>query len=199
MPKILTSYEDLILWILAVPGKLKKKYEPIIGRTRLVKTIFLFEKEVKPLFFKNKLTDEQVDEFEPLHFGPFDSKIYNAINFLCRYRLIKIKRISHNENAPEEEILEFEWDQDRVQIETLEEFDGRVERFEISDLGKRYIEGSDSDRLSNNQIELLTKLKERVNSISLKILLQYVYKNYPETITRSIIKEEILNGGKQAK
>jgi hypothetical protein len=190
--KCISSYEDLLLWLLYVPGKSGKFCEGISGRTRLVKTVFLYEKEVSPLINSKELTSETVDNFEALHFGPFDSKVYAAINFLAGFGMIRILKSVAAEKSFEEEVVEFEDDFGGIEITALEEFDGKLEKFSITDRGVKFLKSKLAGDLKDTQVSLLKKLKERVNSIPLNTLLSYVYKNYPEMTVNSVIVDDVL-------
>jgi len=184
------SYEDLILWLLYVEGK-NAPFEGISGRTRLVKMIFIFEKEVKKLFSKKNLNFSEVDEFEPLHYGPFNSRIYKALDFLKSLKFISVKERTNTNPVYEENVYHNE-DAGLIQTEIDGRFNALEETFLITQLGKDFVEANQAGILSENQIELLTKLKSKINSMSLKSLLHYVYKNYPEQIGNSVIKEQVL-------
>ena len=50
--------KDLLLCFLYSPGQTNDINEPIVGRTKLTKMMYLFEKEIYPKFFNDTLSRE---------------------------------------------------------------------------------------------------------------------------------------------
>jgi uncharacterized protein YwgA len=181
----LTS-KDLLLSLLYCPGLNGEKNEPIIGRTRLTKMIFLFEKELKNHFFKDIYTQEF--DFEPYNFGPYSRELFDDLKFFLAIGLIKTKETSIPISSAEKNEYEYSLD-DGLTNEDTEEFD--IENYELkyflSDNGIKYIEDNVWKLLSNKQRESLINFKIKINTISLDSLLRYVYNNYKDYAEKSVI------------
>jgi hypothetical protein len=59
MPAKINNRRDVLLLLLYSPGKRGAINEPIVGRTRLVKMLFLFSKEGLPQYRKGTEINEQ--------------------------------------------------------------------------------------------------------------------------------------------
>ena len=69
------SSKDLLLLFLYAKGRTGKSCEPIVGKTRLVKMAFLFQKEILHKFNLDAQIDESaMPEFKGHNFGPFSAK-----------------------------------------------------------------------------------------------------------------------------
>lgn len=190
--KVTLNGKDLIMLLLYVPGFRSQKLESISGRTRITKIIFLFEKEVWPRFkFNEVITQEDLPDFRPYHFGPFSSDVFSDIEFLKNLKLLKIT-IEQSEQPSEEEALEYKWWLEEVDVTEEEPGDYQTERFELTPLGVSFVEQRLLPRLKPEQYLALAELKARCNGISLKTLLRYVYSKYEETTTNSKIRDEIM-------
>jgi len=78
----INNRKDILLLLLYSPGVSKSYNEPIEGKTRLVKMLFLFKTEVLPHFRRGtKITEENFYEFFPWDFGPFSAQVYDDIAF----------------------------------------------------------------------------------------------------------------------
>ena len=78
---------DLLLLLLLADGN-KGKNEPIEGKTRLQKQLFLAQK---------KLQDHKIEmpySFRPYHYGPYCKEIYSDINLLEKEGIIKEEEIT---------------------------------------------------------------------------------------------------------
>ena len=99
--------KDILLLLLLSPGISSEFNEPIIGRTRLVKMLYLFQMEYLDKFKKaNNLTNKlnQFYEFKPWKFGPFSQEVYEDINFFTLRNFISAQK---KETAIEESATEF--------------------------------------------------------------------------------------------
>ena len=77
---------DILLLLLHAPGPTKKINEPIIGKTRLQKELFLAQKQ---------LCDEKVKRpypFMPYKIGPYSRELYNDIAWLVFRGLVEERR-----------------------------------------------------------------------------------------------------------
>lgn len=78
---------DILLMLLHAPGPTGRINEPIRGRTRLQKELFLAQKQ---------LSDEGVRRpygFRPYIYGPYSRELYNDIEWLKSREIIREKRI----------------------------------------------------------------------------------------------------------
>ena len=72
--------KDLLLAFLFSPGIQESINEPIVGRTKLTKMMFLFEKQIYPKFFKDEISIS-LPNFEPYYFGPFSRELFEDLAF----------------------------------------------------------------------------------------------------------------------
>ena len=81
MDKVVSS-KDFLMLLLYAKGH-KKQFEPIRGRTRIMKMVFLFDKEVRKKFNLDKVIPNNVlPDFTPYDYGPFSSKVFDDLEFL---------------------------------------------------------------------------------------------------------------------
>ena len=187
--------KDILLLLLLSPGISSEFNEPIIGRTRLVKMLYLFQMEYLDKFKKaNNLTNKlnQFYEFKPWKFGPFSQEVYEDINFFTLRNFISAQK---KETAIEESATEFfNWQttlgDDSIQDGTSQD-EYVDEEFRLTPKGRAFAEKL-YNLLNTNQKKLLEDLKSYANSSQLRALLFYVYSNYPEYTDKSIIKDEVL-------
>ncbi len=170
---------DLLLVLLYTGGKRSDINEEIVGNTRIVKLIFLLEEETS---LKKYLSDFTYDAY---NYGPFSSELFDSLQALINARLV---------NALSNELESYLDEADRFQIErqTNTEADSpkTIMRYSLSAdgliVGKALF-----DSLSIDEQTEINDLKTRFNSISLRKLLQYVYRKYPTYTTESLIKDSI--------
>lgn len=186
---MINNRKDILLLLLYSPGIAKVENEPINGRTRLTKMIFLFQKEWFKLFKKNiHLQDEEFYNFFPWNFGPFSKEVYEDINFFY------LRKFISKSNSDEDTSLEAasEWSE---WISTTEELESSTEyteeTFSLDEKGLKFTKKM-YDSLSGDQRNLLEKFKAETQKLSLRALLKYVYSKYPEYTTKSKIKDSIL-------
>jgi hypothetical protein len=167
---------------------------PIIGRTRLMKMLFLYDKEISKGFYQNQKVNFG---FKSYNYGPFSRKVYEAIDFLESRGIIDVK-FSNSvdesdftlENLINSSDEESEKDDNDIQEESI-----GVEQFEITKLGKSFMENQSKFfawvNLNENQKEILKKFKSQMVSAKLKDILRYVYQKYPEFADKSIIRQTL--------
>lgn len=185
MGKINNS-KDLLMVLLAAKGKKNQKWEPITGRTRLMKMIFLFEKEIRKKFNEEIISEKELPDFKPYDYGPFSAKVYEDLEFLINMGFIDVVSSGTDEMLPDEMEEYAYWqtisdDEDRV----------FVERFSLSELGQKYV--NKKINLSSHQWDILAEFKNRCVVASLSSLLKYIYSRYPKYITKSKIRDQVLN------
>lgn len=178
----------LILLLLYVDGP-SRPAEPIPGKTRLMKTVFLFEREVRPHFWSEQPI---VFPFEAYDFGPYSDGVFDAAAALEALEMISTSPLS----AEQELEADAEMPDDRLREieEGPEARDGGGDSedvvYSITDRGKAFIDQKvrPSYGITEAQWDALRRLKRRVLTASLRQLLRYVYSRYPELTEKSKIK-----------
>jgi len=188
----LKNSKDLIMLLLHVPGATGEENEPIAGQTRLMKMIFLFDKEIRPRFGKDAFEDMAFPEFEAYDYGPYAPKVYSDLEWLVNMGFVSAEDRNLSEVADEER-KEFDYwtatgsADDELDLSRL----GR--RFRLTELGARFVgKMLPTWEFSVDQLKTLQEFKSRCVSASLKALLHYTYTRYPETTTKSKIRKEVL-------
>jgi uncharacterized protein YwgA len=191
MPK-LNNRKDILLLLLYSPGKTEKFNEPIVGKTRLIKMLFLFKKEVLQHFCRGtEISAENFYEFFPWSFGPFSSQVYDDLMFFILRGFIE-PSVAHQESLPESEEEWEKWLDESGTSEIPQEIDPyEEETFALTDTGIKFTKQI-YDSLSQSQQNLLKEFKARLSAAPLRAILRYVYKTYPKEIANSTIKEEVL-------
>ena len=79
--KNLLTGADYSLLLFYVKGKTPDILEPIEGRTRITKMMFLFQMEwLKKIEFKKNLDIDQLQFFEAYNYGPFSSDVHDELD-----------------------------------------------------------------------------------------------------------------------
>jgi uncharacterized protein YwgA len=93
------SKPELIAILLYAPGKTGNIGEPIVGRTRLMKLVFLLLKE-------GGLAEdvERATTFKPYKYGPFDPEVFDSIEALKELNIVEEK--VEPQSKIEDEMLE---------------------------------------------------------------------------------------------
>lgn len=185
---------DVLLILLYSPGKAGSINEPISGKTRLVKMLFLFKKEALPHFREGtQITNDNFYEFFPWDFGPFSSQVYDDLTFFL------LRDFITNSETDEESLPESaeEWDhwlESGAQTCDIEadSCEYREEEFSLTPIGLKWVEHNLWACLSDSQKELLRQFKTKLTKTPLRAILKYVYKQYPEMTRESKIKDQIL-------
>jgi len=201
--KKINNRKDILLLLLYAAGASGNYNEPIVGRTRLIKMLFLFKKEALEHFKKGtEISEETFYDFFAWDFGPFSAEAYNDLTFFTLRNFIKSKK-TDDDVLPEE--LE-EWGNyveasgvcdlsasDYGEEDYLpSEQEYVAEEFFLTDKGKQFVEQNLWAILNDAQKELLNKFKAKLCSISLRALLRYVYTTYENMTDKSKIKGDIL-------
>jgi hypothetical protein len=178
-PDSALEIDDAIVLLLGAPARV----QPLVGRlqgiTRLEKLIFLMERETSA---KRWLTEEA--DFDPYNFGPFSSKVYQAVDMLGAAQII-------SDSGANSDSTDETWEQANV-IGEARGSDPYVTRdFELTERGWRYYQAL-LKRLPDGALEELTEFKNRFASLPLRQLVRYVYQRYEEFTSRSLIKDDIL-------
>ncbi len=193
MTKIVSS-KDFLMQLLFAKGHMGEQGESIRGRTRLMKMVFLFDKELKKKFNLNKVIDrDAIPKFEPYDFGPFSSKVFSDLDFLIELGFVATN-ITGNEEVFLEEAIEYEyWHSGSEMTEDSIGDDYREEEFSLTELGLQFVESGEAGKLTKEQQKALDEFKARCTRTPLRALLRYVYKKYPKMTTESKIRNEILS------
>jgi uncharacterized protein YwgA len=193
--KRIDNRKDVLLLLLYSPGKGKSVNEPIVGRTRLVKMLFLFKMEAMAHFRKGtEINDENFYEFFPWNFGPFSSQVYDDLTFFILRGFIEENPDSQEESLPESAEEWRHWLESGVEsgAEDSEVTEYREEEFKLTDEGARWVLENLWPSLSDAQQQLLRQFKAKLAGAPLRALLKYVYTQYPNMTSQSKIKDEIL-------
>lgn len=152
------------------------------GITRLEKLIFLLERETAAQSWLSEDAD-----FRPYNFGPFSSKVYQAVDMLAAAQII-------DDSGTNAKTQEDSWERDNVIGAISPESNPYVTRdFKLTDRGWRYYTVL-LEQLPNGAIDELEDFKTRFAALPLRQLVRYVYQRYEDFTTRSVIRDEILGG-----
>lgn len=185
MGKLNLRSKDVLLLLLYAPTD-KPQAQNIIGRTRLIKLMFLFQKEIF-VKFKNDDTSLSEAKFEAWNFGPWSKDVYDDVEFLKNIGFISVTE--SGQEATYDEAAENDLWQSQLSDDQVEEF--VQQEFSLEELGKEFTK-TKWDQLSDNQKSVMIAFKEKFNTVALYALLQYVYTRYPGSTAKSIIKDKVL-------
>ena len=195
--------KDILLLILYAKGTSGKIAEPILGTTRLTKSMFLFEEEFKSKFISDTLTIEDMPEFIAWNYGPWSKELIDNIEFFVGINFIKTEKDFSSEDVSLAETEEAnEMDQQVVWKEFPQAQEDQNEdlyaqkKYCLTDTGIKYVESKILPSISEAQIKLISDFKTQINRISLFSLLRYVYRNYSKKekdwTKNSLIRDNIL-------
>jgi len=185
------SSKDLLLILLYSPGVGEECNESISGRTRIIKMVFLFEKELYKEFFST--VKIEIPEFEPYDYGPFSKSLFDDLRFFISINFIEA--IETRIPLSTSEQYEFELDKSDIEDDEYSFIEpvGNVElEYRLSSIGESYVYEQLWNKLSAGQHEALKRFKKNINIISLDSLLRYVYTKYPESASKSKIADKYL-------
>jgi hypothetical protein len=186
---------DILLLLLYSPGTGDVPNEPISGRTRLTKALFLFREEALPHFRKGTgITEENFYEFFPWNFGPFSRQVYDDLNFFELRGFIE-QQTTSEEALPESAAEWEEWLQS-PRPDASESGFTEYEEQEFCLTVPRGLNFAQSlfESLTSEQKRLLNEFKARIIRAPLRALLRYVYEKYPKQIVNSEIRDQVLGG-----
>lgn len=190
------SRQDILLLFLYSKGTSEIFNEPIIGKTRLVKMLFLFFMEGLNHFKKGtNVTEDNFYHFFPWNFGPFSQQVYDDLTFFILRRFITTESMSSDNSLISQEEYEH-WTE--ISGATFGYDDNSKSEYQeqkimLTDKGVEYTKNL-YELLSEAQISTLKQFKAKLNSSTLKTILRYVYLNYPDYTSDSQIKDNILGG-----
>ena len=169
--------KDIVLLLLYSQGATGEVNEPVDGVTRLQKLLFLLDKE----YDIRKLVLKYFD-FEAFQYGPFTEEIYSIIDALINYGLVtkeKQCKVSPEELAEREFTSDYSYEGEEID-ETQQVSEPSVESFRLTKKGLEIAQKL-ADSLSEEDRKKFIDIKKRFNQLSLVQLINYVYKNYPES------------------
>jgi uncharacterized protein YwgA len=182
------SGKHILLLLLYSPGKTTEFNEPITGRIRIVKMMFLFDKEIKKSFFKDvDIELVSFPEFFPWNYGPFSKDVYNDIEFFINNGFIDTQLEAKEKTDMEMDEFE-DWIKDYIfddEEELLFPYVRNVECFQLTSKGLEFFKEKMYGQLSDNQKEIIIKFKERINEATPQAILRYTYLKYPEYTSKS--------------
>lgn len=188
----INNRRDILLLLLYSPGKTSQVNEAIVGRTRIVKMLFLFAKEALSHFRHNTdINEGNFYQFFPWDFGPFSSQAYDDITFFTLYGFVQSDTAEGEEVLPESAEEWQKWFDEQGaesddEVETFEE-----EKFTLTTKGVDFTKPM-YDSLTSAQKTLLKEFKGRLVATPLRAILRYVYTTYGEMTTKSKIRGEVL-------
>ncbi|MBE3603736.1 hypothetical protein IMX07_08885 [bacterium] len=189
------SSKDLLMLLLYAKGKEGRQAEPVRGRTRLMKMVFLFKQELMPRFKLAQAIDKSaLPDFTAYDYGPFSSDVFADLEFLVDLGFVSVKPVSGGVVLPEE-TLEYEYWQAGADSSSGSGIAGVEEEFSLTEIGSSFVAEGRAGKLTDEQWEALNELKARCTAANLRSLLRYVYEKYPEMTTKSKIRDEILSQG----
>ncbi len=167
--------EDVLLLLLySMSGE--GANEPVASITRVEKMMYLLQEETE---FSG--VQQEKFEYKPWKFGPFSKGIYESLDLLFSVDLLDIE-VRELPNYPEHS------ERDELKLTGLEEEEPVIEKvFSLTDRGGRVAEKL-RDLISKKDWAELINLKRRFDEVPLTALIQYVYREYPETATASILE-----------
>lgn len=213
--KKLSARKLAVLYLLDAPDESGKTPSPLGGTTKLQKLLFLLERQSVGQLDKEFW--ELDFAYEPQKYGPADISLYRDLEFLTVAGHINMGGDMLTSDVPsvaallevqqgevalveaiEEEELSFQYLMAPSSEEVTQEQSAIETTYEITPKGVHLLERLEKSAEVDGGIEL-AKLRSACRSIRaqfgswpLKRLLEYVYRNHPDMITESTIKDRVL-------
>ena len=179
--------KDLLLLLLFSPGPSKTEGEPIDGRTRLMKLLFLLQAD----FPIEKLLDlKQKYDFEAYHYGPFTKDVYDDLEFLENVGLVEVVTkgyASPVEQNEEEKLVEDTAIGEDEQTGLL----FQEESYKLTDRGLKFVREKLAPTVPEQLIQAIHDLKTKFAALPLTSILRYVYSKHPESAENTKLKHLI--------
>lgn len=170
--------DDAIVLLLGAPGGSQPPGH-LEGVTRLEKLIFLLERETPA---RDWMTDKA--DFQSYRFGPFSSKVYQAVDTLAAADIVRDSAEKSPDNSDRWESVSALMEEGDLDPYTTRDFG-------LTDRGKDYYAALLRE-LPPNAEQILSGFKKRFASLPLRQLVRYVYERYPQFTDKSEIRDEIL-------
>jgi uncharacterized protein YwgA len=166
---------DLVLLLLAAPGRTEESRDRVNGITRLEKLLFLAEQE------KDVGRDvKNAFKFKAYDYGPYSKAVYDAVELLTEAGLINQERAYAGQPLDEME----EW------TAGVEQREGLERRFTLTDRGRAIAKLLSSQH--KEVTEALSDVKKKYGDWPLRQLIRYVYSTYPLYAEASKIRDQVL-------
>lgn len=174
---------DLMLLLLYAPDHTGTYAAPIRGITRVEKLMFLLNMEGSMTSVAERY------EFEPYKFGPFSSEIYDVLEALRGWELVDVhhRKITDYYEAAEVERLDENLSDEEEDLPITEENERSAvqeKTITLTDRGKRLAKML-TDKLSAEDWQALTRIRQKYGALSLRHLIAYVYQTYPKYAIKS--------------
>jgi hypothetical protein len=170
--------DDAIVLVLGAPGG-KEPPGRLEGVTRLEKLIFLLERETP---VREWMTDKA--DFKSYRFGPFSSKVYEAVDTLAAADLVRDSARKSDDVADRWESVNALMDEGDLDPYTTRDF-------ALTQRGEQYY-GALLSELPPNAERILADFKGKFARLPLRQLVRYVYERYPQFTDESEIRDDIL-------
>ncbi len=182
--------KDLLLLFLLSPGPTKEEAEPITGRTRLMKLLYLLQQEtptVKLLELKNPY------DFKPYHYGPFAKDVYDDLEFLENVGLIEVLQKGYASPVEQNEV-------DKLIDDAVigEDEDTGIlfneESYKLTARGLNFTKGKLAPTVPDQVLKEIQQLKSKFAKVPLSSVLRYVYVTHPDSAKNSKLKALMSSG-----
>jgi hypothetical protein len=159
-----------------------------VGRTRLIKTVFLFTKEIQPQLRKKGFS-LTLPDFSAYNYGPFSVDVLNDIETLRALEILEVDSIPEAEPFDVLDDLNSLAEDQGTEIAVERQV---MDRYRLTDRGAGFCRDMLRSKFSPEEWKFLTEFKIRCNSVSLTVLLRYVYTRYPGYTVNSKIRDRVL-------
>ena len=187
--------KKFLLLLLFSPIEKKGEFNiKIPGITRLMKMVFLFDKEVKNDFKKDSdIEYVELPEFIAWKYGPFSRDLLDNLEFLINNGFVESVNNSVEPFIASEieEYNKFEYWVDDTIYQTVKEYNEEVYSLTVKGIEKTKPVW---DSLTENQKNILLHFKQIMVKGPLDRILSYVYKKYEKEgyTDKSLIREKYL-------
>lgn len=171
--------DDAVVLLLGAPGG-REAQGHLEGVTRLEKLIFLLERETLAREWITELA-----EFRSYRFGPFSSKVYEAVDKLTAADMLR-------DSAKSSGDVEDRWESVSALMDEGDLDPYTTRDFALTERGQRYYRALLSE-LPSNAERVLSEFKDRFARLPLRQLVRYVYERYPQFTDQSEIRDEVLD------
>jgi uncharacterized protein len=170
--------DDAIVLVLGAPGG-KEPQGSLEGVTRLEKLIFLLERETPAREWMTEKAD-----FRSYRFGPFSSKVYEAVDTLVAADMLR-------DSASKADDVADRWESVNALLDEGDLDPYTTRDFTLTPRGKQYYDALLAE-LPPNAEQVLGDFKRTFARLPLRQLVRYVYERYPQFTDQSEIRHEIL-------
>lgn len=209
---ILTGRRLAIMLLLYAKGPTGKYGEPVEGRTRLTKMLFLLDKEYDAFRRAADL------KFEAYAFGPYDPRLYDDLAFLENMGWLRGSNAATKKDLAFADVIDEKGKDDSFAFLDASELDEADLSYEYlmsgvaEDMPERYetkkyalsakgveivenaLKAARDDVKLSQLMEAIQEVKTRYNGLNLRDLLRSVYKKYPESATDSTLLAQLRVG-----